>query len=289
MRLWIYRDRSRWCDALASVAIARGHDARTFADPRVPDRGAVFARIHHHPTSRLRDKAAMAHLAVNPDLHLVPGYRSAVLYDDKAEQVRQLARWMPRTEIAYSMEDAEIAVRRLGLPLISKCAEGAGSHNVRLIETAAAAMDEARQAFGAGIAVHYGQRQQGYVLWQQFCARNSYDYRVIAIGTERMILRRGNRDDRPMASGSNREVPIEWPDREASDVMSFADSFFAAEAMTWCGIDVVRDHASGRWVVLECTTGWPLSNMPAHRFVSGRSGADFWSVAMEQMEAGACR
>ena len=289
MKLWIYRDRSDWCDQLAAVAGKRGHDTKLFCDPREPDRGTVFARIHHHPDSRLRDKAAMAHMAVNPDLHLVPGYRSSVLYDDKAEQARQLARWMPRTEIAYSLEDAETAIQRLGLPLMSKCAEGAGSYNVRFLTSAAEAMAEAALALGDGLPVHYGQRQRGYVLWQRFCPGNAYDFRVIAIGDERLILRRGNRDDRPMASGANREMPIKWPDREASDVLDFADTFFAAEAMTWCGIDVVRDHDAGRWTVLECTTGWPLSNMSSHRFVSGRSGAEFWDVAMEQMEAGACR
>lgn len=289
MKLWIWRDRSGWWEHLRKVAVARGHDVRVFSDPTHPDDGTVFARLHHHPDVRARDKAMMAHLAPNPGIVLVPNYRSSVLYDDKAEQARQLARWMPRTMTLHSMAEAERALSALGLPLMSKCAEGAGSHNVRLIATKDQAMAEVRAVFGgAGIPCHYGQVQKGYLLWQQFLPGNDYDFRVIAIGRERLILRRGNRDDRPMASGSNREMPIAWPDKEASEVLAFADAFFAEERMPWCGIDVVRDHEASRWVVLECTVGWPLGNMGAHNFVSGRSGKEFWQIVMDELEAGTC-
>lgn len=289
MRLWCYTDYRRWGEQLAAVAARRGHDVRHFSDPTQPDRGTVFARIHHHPSVRGRDKAVMAYLAPNPDLVLVPSYPETVLYDDKAEQARRFARWMPRTVICYSVEAAERALATLGLPLMSKCSEGAGSLNVRFITTRDQALAEARAAFGAGIPCHYGQVQQGYLLWQRFMPGNDYDFRVIAIGEERLILRRGNRDDRPMASGSNHEMPVTWPDAEASDVLDFANAFFAEERMTFCGIDIVRDHDAGRWVLLETTCGWPLGNMAAHRFVSGRPGAQFWPLVIDQLEAGACR
>lgn len=287
MKLWLWRDHSRWYEHLQRAAIARGIDVAVFSDPREPDSGTVFGRIHHDPAVRDRDKAAWAYMAANPALDLVPSYRASVLYDDKAEQARQLCRWMPRTIIAYSMGEAERAIDVLGLPLMSKCAAGAGSHNVRFIRNRDQAMREASAALGAGLPVHQGQTQRGYVLWQRFLPGNDYDFRVIRIGGDRLILRRGNRKDRPMASGSGAEMPITWPDAEASEVLDFADSFFAAEQMPFCGIDVVRDHDGGQWRLLECTTAWPLGKMDQHRFVSGRSGAEFWALVIDQIEAGA--
>lgn len=287
MLLWTYDDYSGWGAELGKVARERGHDVRKFEDPRLVDRGVVFARIHHHPSVRARDKAVMAYLAVNRDVTLIPGYRSALLYDDKAEQARHLARWMPRTVVAYSIADADRAIEILGLPLISKCSEGAGSYNVAMIATREQAMAEAALAFsGEGIPRHYGQSQRGYLLWQRFCSGNDYDFRVIAIGQERLILRRGNRDDRPMASGSNKEMPIKWPDREADEVLAFADLFFATECFLWCGVDIVKGEQG--WTLLEMTTGWPLNNMAAHRFVSGRPGSEYWQIVMDEIEAGRC-
>src|SRR5690606_37398574 len=116
-----------------SEAVARGHDARLFSDPTHPYEGVVYARIHHHPEVRLRDKQVMAYLAARRELTLIPDYRSSVLYDDKVEQARQLARWMPRTAIVYSKGAAERALDRIGLPLMSKSLDGASSHNVRYI------------------------------------------------------------------------------------------------------------------------------------------------------------
>jgi glutathione synthase/RimK-type ligase-like ATP-grasp enzyme len=288
MNLWVYRDFSDWHTRLAPLALSRGHDVEVFSEANEPDEGTVFARIHHYPQVRERDKAVMAALALKPALHLVPGARAAVLYDDKAEQARQLARWMPQTAIVDRLEDAPAALARLGLPLMSKTSEGAGSHNVRFVTTRKQAMLEATSAFGAGMPVYMDQVQCGYLLWQKFMQRNAYDFRVIAIGRERLILRRGNRKDRPMASGSGREMPISWPDREASEVLDFANSFFAEERMTFCGIDVVRDHEASRWVLLECTTGWPIGKMHLHTFVSGRPGSEYWKIVMDELEAGAC-
>lgn len=287
MKLWLYRDVSGWGEALLPIALDRGHDARLFVEAHEPDDGAVFVHMHHHPESRNYDKELMAALAGRDGLRLCPDPRSAVLYDDKVEQHRQLARWMPRTQIVTSNRDVPGALAKLRVPLISKTAEGAGSKNVRLIETVGDAAAEAEQALeGAGIPCHYDQRQRGYLLWQEFLPGNDYDFRVIAIGRERLILRRGNRDDRPMASGSGNEMPIHWPDAEASSVLAFANGFFAAERFRWCGIDVLRDHARNRWVILELTVGWPLGKMGEHHFVSGRSCEEFWPAVMDEIEAG---
>lgn len=287
MKLWVYRDFSGWHSQLAPAATRRGHDVTIFSDHREPTAGVVFGRMHHDPSVRLRDKAVWAHLATNPDLLLIPGYRASVLYDDKAEQARQLSRWLPRTVIARCEEEAEEALDLLGIPLMSKSADGAGSYNVRIIRSRDDAMMEARRCFGSGLPIHRGQVQRGYVLWQRFMAGNAYDFRVIAVGGERLILRRGNRPDRPMASGSGKERPIGWPDAEASEVLDFANAFFAAEDQRFSGIDIVRDHEAGRWVILECTVGWPLGKNHMHKTVSGRPWSEFFDIILDQIEAGA--
>lgn len=288
MKIWLYDDYSGWGRKLLPVALGRGHDARLFLDPTHPDEGHVFVRLHHHPDVRSRDKRAVAYMAQRPELILIPDYRSSVLYDDKAEQQRQLARWMPKTAIFYSPGAADRALARIGLPLMSKCAEGAGSYNVRLIRTRDEAMREVSVAFSEGLPAHYRQRQEGYLLWQQFLPGNDYDFRVIAAGRERLILRRGNRSESdPRASGSNKEMPIVWPDAEASEVLDFANRFFEEERFSWCGIDVVKDREAGEWRVLETTTGWPTGNNAAHKTVSGRNWGEFWQIIVEEIEAGA--
>lgn len=286
MKLWLYKDVGGWGETLLPIALERGHDAHLFVEAHEPDEGAVFVHMHHHPDSRGYDKELMAALATRQGLRLCPGPRSATLYDDKVEQFRQLAKWMPATMIITDPRDVPGALAKLRIPLISKTAEGAGSNNVRLVETVGQAREEADQALeGDGIPCRYDQRQRGYLLWQEFLAGNDYDFRVIAIGRERLILRRGNREDRPMASGSGNEMPIQWPDDEASEVLAFADIFFAEEGFRWCGVDIVRDHARGRWVMLEMTVGWPLGKMGEHRFVSGRSCDEFWPAVMDEIEA----
>lgn len=293
MRLWIYDDPLRkWGRALLAEALERQReyrsiDARLFRDPAEPDHGVVFGRLHHYEPERSRCKAAWEAMARRPELRLCPDARSARLYDDKLEQARRLHKWMPGTLILRGPDAVHMAVDQIGLPLISKSREGAGSHNVRLIRTTAEARREAELAFkGGGIPLHRAAPQRGYLLWQRFLPGNAYDFRVIRIGRERLILRRGNRADRPMASGSSDERPVTWPDAEAQAVLDFANEFFEAEAMRFCGVDVVWDRDSGLPRILECTTGWPLGNMPAHRFVSGRSCADFWPVVMNELEAG---
>src|SRR5690606_22304929 len=121
----------------------------------------------------------------------------------------------------------------------------------------------------------------------RFCPGNAYDFRVIAMGRQRLILRRGNRDHVPFASGSDREMPSDpQDDAETAEVFDFANEFFAAEDFRWCGIDIVRDREAGRWVVLEVTAAWPT---PAniHRFaLTRRPMSEFWTVVCEEIEAG---
>jgi glutathione synthase/RimK-type ligase-like ATP-grasp enzyme len=231
----------------------------------------------------------MERLAENPRLHLIPSLRAARLYDDKLAQAEAMERWMPRTIAVHDERDVDAALGQIGVPLISKASQGAGSYNVRLVETREAAFREAELIFsGRGIPLHFGEVQRDYLLWQEFLQGNAYDFRVIAVGRERLILRRGNRKDRPMASGSGIEMPVTFPDAEAESALEFADRFFAEEDMRFCGIDLVNDRRTGAWRLLECTTGWPLGKMALHTLVSGRPGTAFWDIVLDEIEASAC-
>lgn len=290
IRLWCFEDSHNWGSMLHAAAEKRGHDVQMFDEPRRPDSGYVFMHMHHHPSVRLIHKRFMAVMAMNPALTLVPEYRSSVLYDDKIEQSRQLSRWMPRT---YYFSTPGAARRFLdsdpAFPFMSKSSEGASSHNVRLIRNMDEARLEVRHAFSdLGIKCRYSQVQRGYLLWQEFIAGNRGDIRIIAIGRQRLVLKRGNRDDRPMASGSGKLTPITKKnfDQDCEQALSVANQFFAQEGMNWCGIDMVKDQR-GRWYILECTVGWTLNGYYECQFIGdGRMGDQVWDVFLDELEAG---
>lgn len=285
MNLWFYADLSGWGARLFEAALKRGHYAFLSRDAETSDAAdCAFVRMHLDPATRAHDKTVVARLA-EKQIKVVPSARAARLYDDKIAQAAEISRWLPQTFVAKSRAEARAAVLALGLPLMSKAAEGASSRNVRFIRTIDDADREIDLAFGPGIPSQYNARQKGYVLFQKFCAGNDYDFRVIAVGRERLILRRGNREDRPMASGANKEMAITWPDAEAAEVLDFADQFFSIEKFSFCGIDVVKD--CGDWRVLECTTSWPTKNNDAHRTVSGRNWGDFFEIILDEIESGA--
>jgi glutathione synthase/RimK-type ligase-like ATP-grasp enzyme len=298
LKVWCYSDAHNWGTMLSQEAAKRGHDAHLFEDPRQPDAGYVFVHMHHHPQVRMLHKRLMAIMAMNPNLTLIPEYRSSVLYDDKLEQARQLPKWMPRTRVFYTPNAARRHLDAApALPIMSKSAEGASSHNVRLLTTYEEARQEIKHAFSdIGIKCRYGQTQRGYLLWQDFVPGNEGDIRIIAIGTQRLILRRGNRADRPMASGSGNLTPItSLDDSDVCAALDKANEFFAFEHFNWCGIDLVKDE-QGVWYVLETTVGWTLHGYYDCAFIDCRDvmaprvreerGDKVWQVLLEEIERG---
>ena len=287
-RLWCYADSQGWGQGLYAAAVHRGWDAAMFDENDVISGGIAFVHMHHAPDVRAKHKRLMEKLHA-ARIRLVPDIWSARLYDDKVEQARVFGKWMPAT---YYCDKADIASRlvdELRYPIISKAREGASSHNVRLLQDADAARAEIEKVFGGGgIKLRYGQRQTGYLLWQDFVAGNQYDIRVIAIGEQRLLLRRYNRDDRPMASGSGRIEPINnLADPIFGSAFAFADSFFKAEGLKWCGIDIVFDHEAQRWRLLETTVGWTLHGyFDCMFFPDGRMGTDIWDVVIDEIERG---
>lgn len=294
IKLWCYEDAHNWGQNLSVAAAKRGHDVHLFDEPREPDQGYVFMHMHHHPQVRLLHKRVMAIMAMNSQLVLMPDYRSSVLYDDKLEQARQLSKWMPRTRVFYTPAAARRFLETAPeYPFISKASEGASSHNVRMINTVDEAKIEIKHAFSdIGIKCRYGQAQRGYLLWQDFIPGNDGDIRIVAIGKKRLIIRRMNREDRPMASGSGKLKPITGAlDHDCSQALAMSNLFFAHENMNWCGVDLVKD-ARGKWLLLESTVGWNLNAYYECEFYDpggkpmGRMGDKVWDVLLDEVEAG---
>lgn len=295
-KIWGFQDSQNWGPLLMTAAAARGYDARVFDDYRIPDEGIVFFHMHHHPAVRTTHKRAMAALAVNSRIELIPDYRSSVLFDDKVEQVRYFARWMPATRVFTTPASAKRFVESgAQYPFVSKSAEGTSSHNVRLIETAQQARDEIRAAFSdVGISTKYGQEQRGILLWQDFVPGGSTgDVRIIAIGGKRLMLRRENRADKPMTAG--RVTPVTSLTSDLQDALRFANEFFAAEQIAFGGIDVIRD-GKGRWTLLELTVGWTLHSYYECAFIenvgdrwiaTADKGTRVWDVLLDEIERGA--
>lgn len=103
------------------------------------------------------------------------------------------------------------------------------------------------------------------------------------------MLRRGNRDDRPMASGSGRLTPIKvaTAGEDILAALAYADEFFRTENMPWCGIDIVRDAT--RHYVLETTVSWTMHGYYECEFFGdeqGRTGEKVWDVLLDEIEAG---
>lgn len=290
MKIWCYEDTQGWGQGLCSAANNRGHDARMFFTYDQPDDGYLFFHMHNHPQVRARHKRMMEHFATNSLLTLIPDFLSSQLYDDKVAQLRAFSKWMPRTHLIRSPTVAREMIERneLKVPFISKSAEGSSSHNVRLIRTLDEARVEIKQAFSdRGIAQKHGQKQMSYLYWQELIEKNTHDIRIIALGNQRLVLRRGNRDNVPFASGSGRLDHITQLDDECASALEFADRFFKEENQLWCGIDLVKDHEADRWYLLETTVGWTLHGyFQCKFFPDGRMGTEIWEVVLDEMEKG---
>jgi glutathione synthase/RimK-type ligase-like ATP-grasp enzyme len=249
--------------------------------------------MHYHPQVRMLHKRCMAILAMNPDLRLIPDYRSSIVYDDKAEQARQFARWMPRTRIFYTPNAARNFLQHMKFPFVSKSSEGSSSANVRFVQTQEEARQEIKMAFSdIGIKCRYGQTQRGYLLWQDFISDNTGDVRVLGIGNLRLMVQRRNRGDMPVANG-NEITPINaLTSSDLEHAFQTANEFFKAEKMPWAGVDMVRDHDTGKWYILETTVGWTMHSYAECKFLdmsgeaTSRKGDDIWNVLISQIENG---
>ena len=290
MHLLCLDDRGGWGRELLAAAQARGWRAsllQTNGHQVVAD--YAFMRINQGGVRMEEEKRLLWRLA-SLGVRTIPELQYGLLYENKLGQAHAFRDWMPATRVLTDPAGARRAVGELGYPFLSKSADGSASRNVRLIHNADQAETEIQLAFGAGLPTPHRLGtgiQKGYLIWQRFLGGNAYDYRVIAVGRQRLLLRRHNRPDVPFASGSGLCEPITDLDPETTAVLEASNAFFAAARTNWCGIDLVRDPDSQQWRVLEITLGWSMKAYLPCRFINTRrSGAEIWTVLLDELEAG---
>lgn len=263
-RLFAYDDALGWGKMLCAAFADLGHSASLFTRARtVPDEEGVVAFIHltHLPFSERRKNKTLAEkLHKKNNIRLIPTINECRLYDDKVLQFQQLEQWMPKTWYVTDRAEVEPLVDSIGFPIVSKTREGAGSSNVRLIETKAQALAEAQAVFSKrGLKCFRKNCQRGYLLWQEFLAQNPNDWRVVLLAKKyAMILKRYNRPDLPFASGSGRFEMIAKATTALEDLLSHARVFASELNFTLLGVDIVYGKNRNP-VILETTVGWDLS------------------------------
>lgn len=274
MKLWAYNDAHNWGAELVAVAEARGYNARLFEQYREVTDGVVFVHMHAHPSVRTHHKRLVSMLATKPDVKLIPSYRLAMLYDDKLEQLRQLARWLPPTRLLTSPAQARDFIdSQPPLPIVSKSGEGSG---VRILTSYDEMHREVKLAFSdLGIKNRFGTRHHSYLYWQKYLGPLEKTIRVLSIGSQRMALVRGRRN----------EVDPEPNLDELTAATEFATMLAKEEGFNFCGFDIARFGESFR--LLKVTVGWPLARYQDCVFKpDGRKGSDFWTVTMDEIEKG---
>lgn len=255
--------------------------------------GPVMFRPHLHLT---RMDACIRHMGV---LHewgfpILPSWPAVLSYDDKTVQAMQLKAFgLPHceTRVATDRSQVEAAAAELGFPLVVKLRSGAGSLNVRRLETAGDLRAYARRMFGRGISPVAGPvrdlgvnirksgglwnslgkaprvvakrirmkvltpRERGYVLMQRFYPGNDGDVRVTIFGDKAFAFRRMNRTGDFRASGSGQ---IDYVDpRGYTDEIDLAFRLTDQLRASFLAVDFIRDHHQ-RPIVVEYCPGFVL-------------------------------
>lgn len=172
-----------------------------------------------------------------------PDFNTAWHFDDKLAQkylLEALGIPTPRTEAFFEKQAALSWATTVDYPQVFKLKGGAGSTNVRLVQSSTEAKRLIRQAFGRGLPNYdaWGSlkerwrkfrlgkmpllepakgvarlvqpppfartlgRERGYVLFQEYLPNNDHDLRIIVIGQRALGLKRYVRENDFRASGS---------------------------------------------------------------------------------------
>lgn len=277
MKLWCYEDAHYWGKNLFEEGQRRNWDVHLFEGARQPDTGVLFMHMHAHPAVRNHHKRLMQHFATKPQLQLWPDYRAAMLYDDKLEQLRQLAKWMPPTLLLKSpLAAREFIDSRPTLPIMSKSGEGSG---VRMLRTYDDCLREIKLAFSdLGIRNRHGALSHGYLYWQQHVGTTDSVIRAICIGNERLFLKRG-----PRVKTERQLTPVTTMTDEVVGAFAQADRIIKAEGFKFCGLDLIEHE--GRWLLLKLIVGWSARKYFDCTIIpDGRPGTKVWEVLADQIE-----
>lgn len=270
MKLFAYDDVGGWGKAISASFSNLGHKTKLFTSanevPEGPD-VVCFVHMYHQPEFRTKHKRMMEELD-QKELLLIPSIKEARLYDDKVKQFQTFPKWMPKTWHIENFEEAVDLASKISYPMISKSADGAGSSNIRFIKNKEQAIREVHKVFSVnGIRLHYPSTyQKGYILWQEFLAGNTNDWRVILLAKKyAIILKRENRSNIPFASGSGVFTQITKLNDEMTCLLDFTLSFVSESNLLFTGVDIVYDKKNDP-VVLEYTCGWGFDAYANCRF-----------------------
>lgn len=263
MFIYCYEDMYEWGKMLFEASLKRGVEAKIFnKDDQVKDEKDSFAFIHlqHFPFTRtMYDKQVAAGINSKKNVKLIPTITECLMYDNKWQFYDKFSQYTPKTYLITNENKANDILTFQSFPFVSKSREGAASSNVRLISNLDQAKTEISLAFNAGIDQFAGEKQKGYLIWQELCPNNPNDWRVIVIAQKYFfVLKRFNRDNVPFASGSGRFEPIHKLDEELIMLMNLARRFVSENSFSFTGVDIVYDKEK-KPVILEMTTGWDLN------------------------------
>ncbi len=204
------------------------------------------ALLFHHHHILAKDKLFAQQLLFSLEqsgMTVFPDFKTGWHFDDKLGQkylLEAIGAPLVPTFAFYSKQDAIKWFEKVTFPKVFKLRGGAGSANVKLIRSKAAAITLANKAFGNGFAgydkmgnlsetlrkfmlkkasvndvlksvrrifmstefarVHGPER--GYMLFQEFIPNNAFDIRVVVIGKKAFALKRMVREGDFRASGS---------------------------------------------------------------------------------------
>lgn len=297
----------RW----AELARAAGHQVHT-VDVFRPDTLRQLTGCHgfmwrHTHSSAHRAVAArlLPVLEYQLGLCVYPNQNTCRHYDDKIAQwylLEAAGLPIPETWVYWRRSDALEFCRTARYPLVLKLWAGAGSTNVRRIDSSAEAEAWIERLFGIGVQSldppstwqacrkalrarlraiarpgapppppnpwEFWELHRNYVLLQEFLPDNPFDTRVTVIGNRAFGFRRFNREGDFRASGSGRIDP----DPSAIDERFVRLAFRTARAIASqsCAIDGLLRH--GQPVVTEISyayASWAVHDCPGHWCLQG--------------------
>jgi glutathione synthase/RimK-type ligase-like ATP-grasp enzyme len=308
MSLFSYNDRHGWGKEIThTMQKISGVECKLFKDPKIilNKSGTVVFMHPDHLNNRDSDKEIIRSFgSLRITTTIIPSIRELDIYDEKIKQTDLFGDWLPETNYFCDRKSAEVFLDECEFPIISKSNEGAGSSNVRMINSIEEAHDELERVFSGRGMPRYtkpsmekrGKKnfQRGYVLWQDFLDGNENDWRVVMIGRRyAWIVKRLNRKDLPFASGSGIAQSITKLSAEVEELLEYSYSFADEFSLEFTGIDIIRGK-NGQPKVLETTTGWPIKGsfgeMAFESTVFVRTenlgweptifkGADLWKIA----------
>lgn len=162
-------------------------------------------------------KKILGSLDKEKNIKIYPDWNSYWHYDDKISQYFLLKRSsipIPKTNIFYDSAEAINHINSVELPVIFKYEDGASSENVFVVKSKHKGKRKIYSTFNKGFrSILTKKKRKKHLIIQEFQKNNSGDYRLVCYGKEILGYFRENRDNEPLASGSNKidfkEIPSE--------------------------------------------------------------------------------